>query len=497
MQIKKKLFSIIWRIFFYSFLIILFLGIGRIKLSSIYHNKAIEFFNKNDYKNALSYFKKAISIYPRAYQSHYQLGEIYLKLEKWKMAIDEYKKAISIHTKEPEYYSSLALAYLNAGLTKDAYNIALKATLKWKDNKILSNVLRKICFKYAIELSNSGIDYYFKNDSRDAINNLEKAIEIFPQLSISYINLSYIYQNAGENEKAIDILNQLLKKNPKDYFAYKSIADIYFKNKNYRQAIYNYQKAIDLNPEFVEAYIGIALSYDYLGAYGNALKEIKKANEVSPNNEEILFNLAKIYRDNKNYKKALKIFKKLAQINPDFPSLKESIAEMYKQLGKKEEFKEKANKLIKKGEEDLKKNPDDINALLSIIYNYIEIGNYKKAEGYILSALNRGLESPDIHYFYGEIHEYRKNYKKALKEYEIAKDKSIHSEEIRKRIKEIKDKLNLNPECIVYLKNGRKIKGHLISENENKIIIEVKIGESKGRLIFDNSEIKSIKKILY
>lgn len=73
-----------------------------------------------NYKKAMGYFKKIISIYPEHYFSHYALGIIFSKFGKFKVAIKEYKKALKIEPGAGDIYYKIGAIYERTGKLEEA-----------------------------------------------------------------------------------------------------------------------------------------------------------------------------------------------------------------------------------------------------------------------------------------------------------------------------------------------------------------------------------------
>ncbi len=126
-----------------------------------YYEIAQAYLNKNDYPRAIEYFQRAVNLNPETGISYWYLGaakveagdlsgvkdmekavenryrpseqdysrliNIYLNNKDFARIADAYEKIIALNPKNPQYYASLATAYVNLGRIDDAVAMARKA----------------------------------------------------------------------------------------------------------------------------------------------------------------------------------------------------------------------------------------------------------------------------------------------------------------------------------------------------------------------------------
>lgn len=83
--------------------------------------------------------------------------------------------------------------------------------------------------------------------------------------------------NAGLYQDAINALNKAIEMNPRDASAYLLRGTSYNNLRKYNQTINDFNKAIELNPQEAAGYYCRALAYDSLGNQNQALKDMKMA----------------------------------------------------------------------------------------------------------------------------------------------------------------------------------------------------------------------------
>ncbi len=89
-----------------------------------------------------------------------------------------------------------------------------------------------------------------KGNYTDALNDLNRAIELDPKMSSAYINRGILYKNQGDYDAALDDYNKAAELNPSDAVIYINRANLYsdcFGNSD--AAINDYTHAIKLDPK--------------------------------------------------------------------------------------------------------------------------------------------------------------------------------------------------------------------------------------------------------
>ncbi len=69
------------------------------------------YFQKNDYNQALAYYKQALDQDKNYYPAHLNLGLAYMQVKKYDLAVESFKTAISISPKAATAHVNLGLAY--------------------------------------------------------------------------------------------------------------------------------------------------------------------------------------------------------------------------------------------------------------------------------------------------------------------------------------------------------------------------------------------------
>ncbi|MGI6073703.1 MAG: tetratricopeptide repeat protein [Fermentimonas sp.] len=156
-----------------------------------------------------------------------------------------------------------------------------------------------------------GIDFMLVQDYENALKDMDRAIELKPDLLLAYFARATIrtkqieyesYQSPDvpqpttidkdvnlrgdfsiksiKYDSVLKEYNDIIALNPKFFYAYYNRAEIYFLEKDFRSAIVEYTKAIELEPQFAEAYFNRGISRLSIGETEQGLDDLRKAGEL-------------------------------------------------------------------------------------------------------------------------------------------------------------------------------------------------------------------------
>jgi len=104
----------------------------------------------------------------------------------------------------------------------------------------------------------------------EAVRYLNKAIEIDPLYKVAYNLLAYAYNDMGDFEKSIWAINKYISLAPDEANPYDSRADLYAYNGKIDQAIESYKKALEIKPDFYASLVKLGHMYLFNRAYPQA-----------------------------------------------------------------------------------------------------------------------------------------------------------------------------------------------------------------------------------
>lgn len=183
-------------------------------------------------------------------------------------------------------------------------------------------------------------------DARNALELLEKAISIDPNLTIAYghlvriCNTSFLSTRAGSDQKryqerAFELAEKALALDPADPHSHISMGWCHLRRRNFGRAKMFFERALTLNPYDADRITDTATGLMYLGEHDRAIDIVKRAMTVNPNHpESYLADLAELYFMKREYTDAISLFETVSDRPPKRAAWK---AATYAQMGHVEE----------------------------------------------------------------------------------------------------------------------------------------------------------------
>lgn len=175
-----------------------------------------------------------------------------------------------------------------------------------EDIKIAPNSA-KLRYHYSLELSKKGLDETDQQKKRawfdQAKNQLEKAVEIYPEYHDAYAQLGLYYYRVQQKDKALEMYNKSIEHKPNSPKAYSNMGIIYFERGDVVNAQRVYEKAVQLDPKYVDARRNLGSVYARKGEFDKAIQQFSEALKYEPNDATINFYLGSSYKDSGNLAK--------------------------------------------------------------------------------------------------------------------------------------------------------------------------------------------------
>ncbi len=140
----------------------------------------------------------------------------------------------------------------------------------------------------------------------EAIEILNKALEIDPEFIPAHYRMGSVYEEWDRRKEAIAAYQQTLKIDPNHMEARLGLASTYSKSLKSELAILEYEKAAALRPTDPEIQFKIALEYWYLQKLPETAEHYRKVIALNPDHLQAHLNLASVYEHMKKWDPSLK-----------------------------------------------------------------------------------------------------------------------------------------------------------------------------------------------
>ena len=344
--------------------------------AAYYHQLGLIKDQQGDYKEALAYYERAISIEEKILSptdsllatSYNNIGLVYKNMGEYSQALSYYNKCLAIYEKTlPANHPLLATSYNNIGGVYDNMGEYSQALSYYnKSLGIREKTLPANHPDFAQSYNNIGGVYDNMGEYSQALSYYNKSLAIrektlpanHPSLATSYNNIGLVYDNMGEYSQALSCYNKCLAINEKTLPAnHPSLATsnnniglVYKSMGEYSQALSYYNKSLGIrektlpanHPDFAQSYNNIGSVYDNMGEYSQALSYYNKSLAIRektlpanhPDFAQSYNNIGLVYDNMGEYSQALSCYNKcLAIYEKTLPANHPSLATSYNNIG--------------------------------------------------------------------------------------------------------------------------------------------------------------------
>ena len=135
-------------------------------------------------------------------------------------------------------------------------------------------------------LTELGKLYLLDNQTNEAVNTFEMAINLKQNYYDAHIGLAKTYDKLGQADKAIITLEEVILKTKNPDIVYES-GRLYYNQEDIDKAIERFKQAIELRPSYANAIYSLGLAYQKKGDNINALKQFEKLLQLDPSNKTV------------------------------------------------------------------------------------------------------------------------------------------------------------------------------------------------------------------
>ncbi len=297
--------------------------------------KGYSFERKEEYKNAIESYDKALEINPDYADAWGAKGWSLYEMDEADEAINCYDKAIEIKPKTPRFWNNKGVALESMEKSDEAFRCYEKAieirsnyAVAWCNKGDLLSDLGKHdeaieCyeraiqtrpkFEYAWNLKGWTLLELYKYE--EALNCFNKAIELDRKNEDSWIGKGSALYYLNRTEESIKCYNKAIDISP-DSFAWFTKGNLLLELEKYDESLKCYEKYIGTNPDDGDVWFNKGVSLYYLDRKDEALKCYDKAIDLSPECSDVWGSKGEVLLDMEKYDEALKCCNRSIDIDP-------------------------------------------------------------------------------------------------------------------------------------------------------------------------------------
>lgn len=255
-----------------------------------YYKKALDELQKEQYKKAHKYLKRAADLSPNDPSILMQYAILQMELDNFEEAHELLRDANEIDPIESEIVFLLAEVNAHLGNFMDANRFAREYVEMDVQGDYIEEAMEIIDFTEQEDLESLDMDtpsseaLFLQEKSRrlmeqgkfrEAVELLESIITDNPDFWAAYNNLALAYFYIGEEEQAKALLHQVLSENRGNIHALCNLAVIHYYEKNVDELEEMIGVLTKINPYFIEHRYKLGATFALIGKYEEAYKWLR------------------------------------------------------------------------------------------------------------------------------------------------------------------------------------------------------------------------------
>jgi tetratricopeptide (TPR) repeat protein len=347
------------------------------------------YFDKGQYREAEIQFENAIQVDSRFADAHYKLALAAMKLQQWPTAYQELSTTVQIiqpDTNDPNALKLLYAAHL------DLANLLILGR-QFNDAKEHLDLLEKK--RPDADFYIARANYYAgTNDTKDALEDLQKAKDLDPSRSDTYLNLAMFQMRGQDWNGAEDSFKEAVKLSPKSTNALVSLGNFYQTRGRFPEAEQAFRQAITAAADDPNPRLSLASLYMAENKPGEAEEFLRQSKKDFPNNPVGYRMLGDFYFSNNQLDKATAEYASLYRDHAKDMVVKKNYIQLLI-------LKDRLDDARKLNDEVVKAKPDDQDA--QIYKGEIEIrsGRASDAVNTLQAVLKNDPDNAVAHYQQG------------------------------------------------------------------------------------------------
>jgi len=130
-------------------------------------------------------------------------------------------------------------------------------------------------------VARAGIEYYLEFNPREALRELNRALELEPANVRALMHASWLLGESGHFAKAIELNRKAIELDPMSMIVSHALAQVYYLSRAFEKAVRQTEAALALDRNDPSVHYFLALPNDQLGRYEAARASYRKAIELS------------------------------------------------------------------------------------------------------------------------------------------------------------------------------------------------------------------------
>jgi tetratricopeptide (TPR) repeat protein len=317
--------------------------------------KALRLHQSGDLIGAIQYYEDGLALAPDQYQARSNLGAVFARLGRYEEALEQYKKVLASQPSLAQVRLNLGLAFYKTGRVAEAadeFRSVLKADPKHRDATLLladclsqmGEAQQVIALLEPLESTLAGnrlFDYLF-GSALIHQNEVARGQTVIDRLlrdgnsAEAHLLLGAQYLTAGETLKAQPELEKALELNPELPSAHALYAKILQQNREHEGAAREYAAELKRNPNDFDSNLWLGLLRREENRLDEAMAYLQRARRLRPHDLSVAWALGRVHLAANRVEEARAELEKVTAAAPRFQPARVVLANVYYRLGLKE-----------------------------------------------------------------------------------------------------------------------------------------------------------------
>ncbi|CAI6334171.1 unnamed protein product [Periconia digitata] len=149
---------------------------------------------------------------------------------------------------------------------------------------------------------------YLKGDNDDALQDMDKSVELQPSLTQSFIKRASMHLELANPGAAEADFASALEQNKDDPDIYYHRAQLHFIKAEFGEAAKDYQKSIDLDPDFIFSHIQLGVTQYKMGSIASSMATFRRCMKNFKNVPDVYNYYGELLLDQQKYQEAIEKF---------------------------------------------------------------------------------------------------------------------------------------------------------------------------------------------
>jgi import receptor subunit TOM70 len=160
----------------------------------------------------------------------------------------------------------------------------------------------------ALAYNHRGTFRYLKGDTDDALKDMDKSIEIQPNLTQSYIKRASMHLELANPDAAERDFEAALEQDKEDPDIYYHRAQLHFIKAEFSEAAKDYQKSIDLDKDFIFSHIQLGVTQYKMGSVASSMATFRRCMKNFDKVPDVYNYYGELLLDQQKYQEAIEKF---------------------------------------------------------------------------------------------------------------------------------------------------------------------------------------------